>query len=400
MNSFFASVELLDRPELASLPVAVCGDPENRRGIILAKNEGAKAFGIVTAETIYSARKKCPELVLLPVHHDKYADYCHKINEIYYRFTDLVEPFSIDESWLDVTKSRTLFGEGEEIAYRIKATIRQELNLTQSIGVSYNKIFAKMGSDYKKPDAVTVITRDNYKDLLWPMPVKELFGAGRATAKKLNEMGVKTIGDLAKSDKKLLSGVFGKQGELLFCYANGLEDSAVRSMEDKRAVKSVGNGITFKRDLVGEDDIMTALDALADTVSSKLRKYGYKCMGVKVDIKDPDFKTISRQAKLPKATNLSEVLRMKAAEIVKKSWSINAPIRLITLTAINLTGEDVSEQLDFLDSLGADKDELFMEDAEREESLERTMDKIREKYGDASISWARIIGSDIGLPHD
>lgn len=183
MNNFFASVELLSLPELRDLPVAVCGDPQRRHGIILAKNNLAKKFGVVTAETIWSAKKKCPQLQLIPPHYDEYKKYSKLINQIYYRYTDLIEPFSIDESWLDVSDSTMLFGDAESIANEIRNTVKLELGLTLSVGVSFNKIFAKMGSEYKKPDATTVISRENFRQLLWPMPASELFFVGKATAK-------------------------------------------------------------------------------------------------------------------------------------------------------------------------------------------------------------------------
>ena len=201
MNSFFASVELLERPELADVPMAVSGDPEHRHGIILAKNDIAKSYGVVTAETIWQARSKCPDLHLVRPHHKKYAAFSEKINRIYYRYTDMVEPFSIDESWLDVTASRRLFGTGKEIADSIRRTVKEELGLTLSAGVSFNKIFAKMGSEYKKPDATTVISRENFKDILWPLPAGEFFTVGRSSARKLAQYGIRTVGDIACSDK-------------------------------------------------------------------------------------------------------------------------------------------------------------------------------------------------------
>ncbi len=281
MNSFYASVELLSEPELKDRPVAVCGDPEGRHGIILAKNEAAKKYGIVTAETVWQARKKCPGLTLLKAHHDKYHDYSVKINEIYKRFTDMVEPFSIDESWLDVTGSTELFGTGEKIARRIKDTVKSELGLTLSVGVSFNKIFAKMGSDYKKPDAITVIDRNNFRDILWPMPVREMFFVGNATAGKLKDIGIKTIGDLANSDVFMLEKLLGKSGRMLHGYAMGEDSSPVAGSEERRKIKSVGNGITFRRDLKGKDDILIGITALSDTVAGRLRKYGLKCCGIR-----------------------------------------------------------------------------------------------------------------------
>ncbi|MDR0852288.1 MAG: DNA polymerase IV [Clostridiales Family XIII bacterium] len=401
MNSFYASVELLDRPDLAGKPVAVCGDPDARHGIILAKNETAKKFGVVTAETVWQAKKKCPELVFLKAHHDKYERYFKRINGIYAKFTDLIEPFSIDESWLDVTASEKLFGSGEEIAYKIKDSIRSELGLTQSIGVSYNKIFAKMGSDYKKPDAVTVITPENYRDLLWPLPVRELFSVGNATAVKLNELGIRTIGDLACTDRGTLEKIFGKQGGMIFDYANGYDDSPVRPAAERRKIKSVGNGITFRRDLRTEDDILTALTSLSDTVSGRLRKYGLKCGGVKIDIKDTAFKTITRQQQLTAPTNLTENIRAAALQLMHASWHAGTPIRLITVTGINITSEDEAEQISFLGETDLRTDfGSGSEEAAATERLERTMDEIRDRYGRSSITYGRIIGNDIGIELD
>ena len=392
MNSFYASVELLEHPDLIDKPVAVAGDPNGRHGIILAKNEPAKKMGVVTAETIWQAKQKCPDLILLKAHHEKYQEFYKKINEIYYRFTDLVEPFSIDESWLDVTASKALFGSGEEIAYKIKDLIRSELCLTQSVGVSFSKVFAKMGSEYKKPDAVTVISKENYKDLLWPLPVRELFFVGRATAEKLASMQIKTIGDLARTDEDLLVKVFGKQGHVLYENANGLDDSQVSPMAERRKIKSVGNGITFKRDLLGEDDILTGLAALSDTVSSRLRKYGLKCSGVKVDIKNPEFSTISRQSTLASPTNRGDVIKKAAMELIRKNWDMRNPIRLITVTGIGIVGDDEYGQLNFLDTLNA-------EDDRKGEEIEKTVDEIREKYGKSSIKIGRIVGNDLGIDY-
>lgn len=394
MNAFYASVELLSHPELVDAPVAVSGDPEGRHGIILAKNEAAKKRGVVTAETVWQARKKCPNLVLLPAHHEQYAHYSKLINAIYARFTDMVEPFSIDESWLDVTASTKLFGSGEQIAYTIKQAVKDELGLTQSVGVSFNKIFAKMGSEYRKPDAVTLVSRENYKALLWPLPVRELFSVGSATAERLNTMGINTIGDLAAADAPLLKAVLGKQGEILYEYANGLECSAVRSIDEGRMPKSVGNGMTFRRDLLGEADVLTAITALSDTVSGRLRKHGLMCSGVKVDIKDPSFKTISRQMQLKTPTHLADVIRRAAMEILHASWDMNAPIRLLTVTGIDLAGESeiVETQLSFLET-----DAMAASKAEKSEKIELAMDHIREKYGVSAITYGRIIGNDIGL---
>jgi DNA polymerase-4 len=399
MNAFYASVELLSRPELAGRPVAVCGDPAARHGIVLAKNERAKAFGVSTAETIWSARKKCPELVLLRAHHEKYREYCAKINDIYYRFTDMVEPFSIDESWLDVTGSTLLFGGGREIADRIREVVRGELGLTLSVGVSFNKIFAKMGSEYKKPDATTVIDRDNYRELLWPLPVKELFFVGGATAAKLAGKGARTIGDLASRDRSALVSWLGKQGGMLYDYANGADESPVSLASERRRIKSVGNGITFKRDISGRDEIRVGVTALADTVAGRLRKYGLKCRSVKVDIKDPYFKTVSRQKQLASATDVTEDIILAAMDLIDRARALNEPIRLLTVTGCNLRGGDEAEQLSFLGADGRRIQATAAGEA-RGERIDRAVDDIRRRYGAGAITFGNILYNDIGIELD
>lgn len=389
MNGFFASVELLDYPHLKDKPMAVCGNPDNRHGIILAKNEIAKAYGVVTAETLWQARKKCPDLQVVPPHHSKYKHYSKLINDIYLRYTDMVEPFSVDESWLDVTGSQKLFGSGKEIADELRQVVKEELGLTLSAGVSFNKIFAKMGSDYKKPDATTVITRDNYKELLWPLDIRAMFFVGKVTADKLLHLGIKTIGELAKADKASLISLLGKQGGVIHDYANGLDMTPVSRFDERERIKSVGNGTTFRRNLVGEEDIRTGVTALSDTVASRLRKYQMKAFGVKVDIKDPQFKVISRQVQLDNPTNLTEVIASTAMDIIKKHWRMRDPIRLITVTAINLCDENQAQQM----SLFADENI----NTDKEERAERAMDDIRERFGDNAISFGSIIKNDIGV---
>lgn len=387
MNGFYASVELLDRPDLVNKPMAVCGDPESRHGIILAKNELAKKFGIVTAETIWQAKKKCPDLQLVRPHHEKYKMYSKKINQIYLQYTDQVEPFSIDESWLDVTASLQLFGSGIEIADQIRERVKRELGLTLSVGVSYNKIFAKMGSEYKKPDATTVISRENYRDLLWPMDVGEMFFVGAATAEKLRGMGITTIGDLARANPLTLETLLGKHGPMLCAYANGKDAEPVRMYGDREPVKSIGNGITFKRNLQGLDDITTAVTSLSDTVATRLREQRLKAWGIKVDIKDPNFRTISRQKQLMHPTHLTSEIREAALELIQSSWRLSDPIRLLTITAINLTDETADEQLSLFDGPS--------ENREKDESLDKAMDEIRRRFGGDSITFGQMIDNDL-----
>lgn len=392
MNSFYASVELLGHPELRGKPVAVSGNPDNRHGIILAKNEEAKRMGVRTAETIWQARSKCPELIFLKHHHEKYQHYSRTINEIYESFTDMVEPFSIDESWLDVTGSTMLFGSGIEIADKIRHRVFHETGLTLSAGVSFNKIFAKMGSEYKKPDATTLISRENYKELLWPMDAGELFFVGSATKSRLSAHGIRTIGDIGRSNKQFLQSLLGKQGAQLYDYANGLEDSPVSRSWERQKVKSVGNGITFRRNLVNIEEVRIGLTALSDTVAGRLRKAEMKCQGVKVDIRGYTFRTISRQKQFSHPTHLAEDLIRSAMELVLSSWDFRESIRMLTVTGIQLCEEEFCQQL----SLFPQEEEA----RQKSENMERAMDAIRKKYGSGGIQYGGLLGNDIGLDWD
>ena len=326
-NSFYASVELLSHPELRERPVAVCGDPASRHGIILAKNEAAKTFGVKTAETIWQARQKCPELVLLPSHHRLYEEYSKKVNAIYERFTDLIEPFGIDESWLDVTGTLHLFGgDPRALADRIRAEVKGELGLTVSVGVSFNKVFAKLGSDYKKPDATTVITVEDIPTIVWPLPVTDLLFVGRAAAGVLRQYGVETIGQLAAFDRDALVTLLGKQGGQLWAYANGLENSPVAPAGQYVPPKSVGNGFTFPRNLTTRDEVHRGLAVLCDEVAARLRKDGLKASTLQVVIRDPAFRDLCRQRPLKAPTYLARELTAAAPKSTA-SRSSSAPSR-------------------------------------------------------------------------
>ncbi|MBD5162191.1 MAG: DNA polymerase IV [Oscillibacter sp.] len=382
LNSFFASVELLSRPELRALPVAVCGDPESRKGIILAKNEPAKQFGVQTAETIWQARRKCPELILLPPHHDLYRDFSRLINEIYGQYTDLVEPFGIDESWLDITGSMHLFpGDAPAIADGIRERVRRELGLTLSVGVSFNKVFAKLGSDYKKPDATTVISPENWREIVWPLPVGSMLFAGPAAQRALGQYGVAAIGDLAALPPELPERLLGKLGRQLWEYANGMDRSPVRPQHEKEPVKSVGNSFTFPADLTTRAQLRRGAAMLCDSVAGRLRAQGLYCGAVAVGIKDPSFKSVSRQKRLSRSTHLRSELLEAAMELIDKVWKPSSPVRLLSVTALALTGSlETYEQTD----LFAPRQQT--EDAKRE-NLERAVDAIRRKYGGGAISY-------------
>ena len=378
LNCFYASVELLSHPELRRLPMAVCGDPASRHGIILAKNEPAKRLGVQTAETIWQAKKKCPDLVLLPPHHDRYRAYSRQVNALYDTYTDLVEPFGIDESWLDVTHTLHLFGgDGAALADDLRRRVREELGLTLSVGVSFNKVFAKLGSDYKKPDATTEISRENWREIVWPLPVGDLLYVGGAARKLLGGYGVSTIGQLAACPPEMLESLLGKMGLQLHEYANGLDRSPVRSRYDAEPVKSVGNGTTFPQNLTTRVQVQGGVAVLADSVATRLRRHGLYAGGLQVTIRDPQFRDRSRQCQFPAPTHLIRDLTETAMALVDQLWRPPAPIRALTVTALHLTPE--GETYEQTDLFGA---------APRKEKLERlegAMDQIRKKYGGGAI---------------
>ena len=382
LNSFYASVELRSHPDLRDVPTAVCGDPTSRHGIILAKNEPAKKFGVQTAETIWQARKKCPGLVLLPPHHSLYRQVSKQVNAIYEQYTDLVEPFGIDESWLDVTNTLHLFGgDARALADALRERMKRELDLTLSVGVSFNKVFAKLGSDYKKPDATTVISRENWRELVWPLPVGALLYVGGAAQKLLAQFGVRTIGDLAACKRDALETLMGKMGVQLHDYANGLDTDPVRSRYQPEQVKSVGNGTTFPRNLTTAEQVRGGIAILADSVATRLRHSGLYAGGVQVTVRDPQFHDRSRQTQLSAPTHLIRELTEAAMDLTHQLWRPPAPVRALTVTAIHLVPqEDAYEQVDLFTAGAAPR-------KEKQEKLEAAMDRLRGKYGTGVISY-------------
>lgn len=382
LNCFYASVELLSHPDLRDIPTAVCGDPASRHGIILAKNEPAKRCGVQTAETIWQARKKCPGLVLLPSHHALYREYSKRVNAIYEQYTDLVEPFGIDESWLDVTGSLHLFGgDARALANALRERMKQELGLTLSVGVSFNKVFAKLGSDYKKPDATTVISRENWQEIVWPLPVGDLLYVGAAARRLLHQYGVDTIGQLAACRPEMLETLMGKMGIQLYEYANGLDHDAVRSRYEAEPVKSVGNGTTFPQNLTTRIQVQSGIAMLADSVATRLRRCGLYAGGIQVTVRDPEFHDRSRQKQLTSPTRLIRDLTGEAMALTETLWHPPAPVRALTVTAIHLVDEaDAYEQVDLFGAVSGPK-------KEKQERLEAAMDRIRGKYGADAITF-------------
>ncbi len=364
--------------------MAVCGDPANRHGIVLAKNEHAKKYGIQTAETVWQAKRKCPELVLVPPHHDRYHEFYERINAIYCEYTDRVEPFSIDESWLDVTGSERLFGDGRSIADTLRHRVKAELGITISVGVSFNKTFAKLGSDYRKPDATTVFSRDNYKQLLYPLPVSRFLFVGKSSEQTLRKLGIHTVGDLAAADPACLVAALGKLGGQLHAYANGEDTSEVRLFADRAEAKSIGNGMTFRHDLTTEEELLRGLLYLTEPVATKLRAAGQRCAAVQLTVKYPTLKSVSRQRTLNRATALPDELYAAVSVLLRECWQEGTPVRSLTVTACRLESGDDAQQLCLFDT-EAD------EDTERREALETVVDTLREKYGTASVKRCAVL---------
>ena len=378
-NGFFASVEMLSRPELREVPMAVAGDPESRHGIILAKNELAKAYGVQTAETIWQAKRKCPSLVLVPPHHEKYHEISGLVNRIYLDYTDLVDPFGIDESFLDLTASMHLFPMSPAaLADVIRARVRDEIGITISVGVSFCRVFAKLGSDYKKPDATTVISRENFQELVWPMPAAALLFVGKKTADALACHGIETIGELAAADPLLLARLLGEVGPTLHRYANGGDTEPVRSYYHRERPKSIGNGMTFRRNIVGEDEVRAGVSVLVDSVAARLREENLKCTVVQVQIKDPEFVLVQRQTTLKRATWLRSEIIDAAMSLIRAAGGFGKMIRALTITASGLVADsETEEQLDIFS--------LTDEGADKRESVEGTLHEIRRRFGKGSI---------------
>ncbi|MDR1639835.1 MAG: DNA polymerase IV [Clostridiales bacterium] len=384
MDGFYAAVESLSHPEAKNRPMAVAGDPKSRHGIILAKNQLAKQAGVKTAEPIWQALSKCPGLLLLEPHHELYDEYCEKANAIYDRFTDRVEIAGIDESYLDVTGVPMLKGDGRELADEIRRAVRTELKVTVSVGVSFCKSFAKIGSDMNKPDGTTVITREGFKQMLYPLPATAMMSVGKVTDKALAEIGIRTIGQLAAVDEDVLLQKLGKQGPMLKKCAQGLDDEQVCRTEEQADAKSVGSGVTFRRDLETQEDVQIGLRSLSETVAHRLRAMNRKCRGVQVAIKSPDLKVIDRQVQLAKPTCLAIEIYEAALALLEKSWKIGKPIRLLSVTAINLIQEGEGEQLS-----------LFDEGSQKREALERLLDNVKQKYGRSAVKSGAMLGSDL-----
>ena len=389
MNCFYASVEMLHRPELAGKPLAVGGDPEARHGIVLTANYPAKRAGVKTGMALWQARLACPDVIFVPPRMDLYLRFSRLAQEIYSEYTDRIEPFGIDESWLDVTESAAIKGDGMKIAREISDRIKYELGLTVSIGVSWNKIFAKLGSDYKKPDAITEFNRQNYKDIAWKLPVDDLLYVGRSTNRKVRNIGIKTIGDLAMTDPEILQRMLGKMGMVLHGFANGYDQTPVCSEGYSAPIKSIGNSTTTPRDLNCYQDVQIVFMALAESVAARLRDNGFQCRTVEISIRDNELGWYSRQQKLENPTNITNEIMEAACALFQKSYRWNKPIRSLGIRGTDLVLDDMPYQLN-----------MFMDPMlrEKQEKVDRAVDEIRRRFGYFSIQRA-FVYQDRQLSH-
>lgn len=378
LNNFFASVEMVLNPALRGKPLIVCGDPKERRGIVLAKSEEAKKCGVRTAETVASALRKCPNAIRVAPHHHEYKKYSLLVRGIYERFTDVIEELSIDECSLDVTASQRLFGNGEEIAEKIRATVKAELGLTVSIGVSFNKTTAKLASEFKKPDAVSVVTRENYQKIVYPLPVTDMLYVGKSTAEVLGRYGLKTIGEVANADEELLAKVLGKRGRQLRICARGEENEPVRTLAEKEDVKSIGNSMTLPCDATSRDEIERWFYALAESVSARLRDEDVgKASTIHIVVKNNRLEEVTYQKKVPPTTHCQDIARA-AFELFCKNYPFAVPVRMIGIT---VSGFDHHvEQMSLFGMVDGDSREY-----DKRERAEQAIASIRGKYGYASL---------------
>ena len=390
MNSFYASVEMMLNPELKGKAVAVCGATEDRHGIVLAKSELAKKAGVKTGMVNWEAQAVCKDLILVPPHYDEYLKYSELAHDIYYRYTDLVEPFGMDECWLDVSGFQWIYDSPIQIAEEIRQTIKEELGLTVSIGVSFNKIFAKLGSDMKKPDAVTEITKENFKEKVWPLPASDLLYIGRATTAKLNNYGIYSIGDVAKLDPNLMKSWFGVNGLKLYQYASGTDVSRVMHKDFVSPIKSVGHGITCSADLENNTEVKNVILELSQDVGHRLRVHKLKATGVQLYVRSNDLWGEQFQGKLPLSTQLPSEIANAAYNIFEERYNWRTPVRAVCVRAINLCSADCPIQMDFFNNF---------EREDRLECLQDAVESIRSRFGKWSITYGSLLG-DLKMPGD
>ena len=391
LNCFYASVEISENPALRDKKIAVCGSTEDRHGIVLTASYPAKRSGVKTGMANWQARQACPGLICVPPRYDLYIKYSKLVRRIYAQYTDDVEPFGMDENWLSIPYGRgDVEGEGRKIAEEIRRRVREEIGLTVSIGVSHSKIFAKLGSDMKKPDAVTVISRENYREKVWPLPVSELLYVGPATTRKLRAMNVQTIGALAQADLELLRGRLGKVGVMLWLFANGTDHAAVMPSDFVAPIKSVGHGTTCVCDLDADYSVWRVLYELAQDVGHRLRRYGLAARGVQITVKDKDLDYRQYQTPLVYPSQSPLEIAQAGFDLFRIRYSWHKPVRALTIRGINLIPEKQPVQLDIFNDARK---------REKQKALDDCVDTIRRRFGYRSIFAASLMG-DLHMAQD
>lgn len=372
INHCYAQIEEMKNPHLRHIPMAVGGFEEKRHGIILAKNDLAKTFHIKTGESLREAYAKCPQLTIIHPHYEEYLYYTEQIKDVYRQFSDRVESFGLDEAWVDVSESSRLYGDGVSIARMIQKKVLQQFGITISIGVSFNKIFAKLGSDMVKHMGLVEITKANYKQMVWPLPVSELLYIGRSTASKLEACGIYTIGELASLPSGFMSEHFGKVGEILHTFANGWDETPVAKTTEHAPIKSIGNAITAVKDIVSFEEAKLIYYVLTESVASRLRESGLKGNVIHLSLRNMDLISFTRQKTITQPTNLCEEIMPVVLDLLKKHYDFQIPLRTIGVSISGLRKDDGYIQMN-----------LFTSEKQREKQLvlEETMDAIRNKFG-------------------
>lgn len=390
LNSFYASVEIMLDPSLRGKAVAVCGSTEDRHGIVLAKSDLAKKAGVKTGMVNWEARQLCRNLIIVPPQYDQYLKYSKLTQSIYQRYTDMIEPFGMDECWLDVTGSRAMCGDALTIAESIRKSVREELGLTVSIGVSYNKIFAKLGSDMKKPDAITQIRREEVQDKVWPLDCSEMIYCGRATTAKLAKYGIHTIGQVAETDPAFLKHLLGVNGLALWRFANGTDTSRVMHKDFVSPVKSIGHGITCTADLDGEDEVWRVILELSQDIGHRLRIHELSARGVQVYVRGNDLLGSQFQCKLPFTTQLPSEIANAAFRVFRERYRWGSKVRAVTVRAIDLVPQNTPNQLSIF---------VNAEKLDRRERLQDAIEELRGRFGKTAITYATLLG-DLKMPDD
>lgn len=409
LNAFYASVEQALNKELKNKPIAVAGDPKKRNGIILTASYEARKYGVKTAMTIYQVKELCPNIIFIKPSYSKYFEYSSKVMNIIKSYSPLYEVFSIDEAWIDVTGCEKLFGDGVTIAYKIKDRIKSELDITASVGVSYCKLMAKMASDLKKPDAVSVVMQEDIKSKIWPLTVRDLIGVGKKVEPKLNNIGIYTIGDLARSPLNTLEKLMGKFGRYLWYFANGIDNSRVDKNNYECNIKGIGNSTTTPKDLLTYDEIYATLLSLCESVACRLREGGFIGKVVEIQIKGSDFHSIVRQKTLKEYTNITKVFFLECKALFNQNWNLSMPVRLLGVRISRLKNNNEFKQISFFNdnsfNLSNKDTDIKLLDIEnintgnKMEKVDFCLDEIRRKYGYSTVFKASLMINDTKLSY-